>query len=368
MDTEVVVIGAGVIGLAVAFKVSEKGHTVILLEKEAGYGAGVSSRNTETIHAGIYYQAGSLKARLCLKGKRMLYEHCEKYNVKYKRAGKLFIAVSREELPRLEETRKQALNNGLDDLVELDEGLLRKLEPEIKAKAALLSPSSGIFDSHSFMRSLFILGKSKGVIFSPSSPALNAEPIKEGWKVQVGGREPTQVSCRVAVNAAGLYATDLSKKVFPGRRVPTLYPTKGSYVRYSGVSPVKHIIYPSIIPGVIEERVDASPDLAGSLRFGPNVEKSRNLEDFSLEPNLVDGMLGCIKRYLPDLDISRLHPDCAGIRPKIYGPGDPIADFRFDWAPVPGWLDLWGIESPGLTASLAIGEYVRDLITESGML
>lgn len=368
MDTEVVVIGAGVIGLAVAFKVSEKGHTVILLEKESGYGTGVSSRSTEMIHAGIYYQTSSLKACLCLKGKRMLYEHCERYNVKYKRVGKLFIAVTQEELPRLEETRKQALSNGLDDLVDISEKELRKIEPAIRGITALFSPSSGVFDSHSFMKSLFILGKSKGVIFSPSSPALNAEPIKEGWKVQVGGREPTSVSCRVVVNVAGLYTTDLSKKVFPDREVPVLHPVKGSYLRYSGASPVKHIIYPSILPGVIEERVDATPDIGGSLRFGPNIEKTKGLEDFTLDPGLVKSMSRAITRYLPGLDISRLHPDCAGIRPKIYGPGDPVADFRFDWAPVPGWLDLWGIESPGLTASLAIGEYVRDLIAERGIL
>ncbi len=368
MDTEVVVIGAGVIGLATAFKVSEKGYSVILLEKEPGYGTGASSRSTEMIHAGIYYQTGSLKGRLCLKGKRMLYQHCEKYNVKYKRVGKLFIAVSQEETPRLEETRSQALRNGLDDLVDMSEKELRKIEPEIRGKAALLSPSSGIFDSHSFMKSLFILGKSKGVIFSPSSPVLDAEPTREGWKVKIGGHEPTSISCRVVVNAAGLYAIDLSKKVFPDRKMPTSHPTKGSYLRYSGVSPVKHIIYPSILPGVIEERADATPDMGGSLRFGPNIEKTKGIEDFTLDPGLVESMSKGIKRYLPNLDVSRLHPDCAGIRPKIYGPGDPIADFRFDWAPIPGWLDLWGIESPGLTASLAIGEYVRDLIAEREIL
>ncbi len=368
MDAEVVIAGAGVIGLAAAHKISSKGHSVILLEKETRYGAGISSRNTETIHAGIYYQSGSLKAILCLKGKNLLYEHCERYKVKYKRTGKLFVAVTSQEISRLEQTRKQAFSNGLDDLVDLDEGALRKLEPDVKAKAALLSPSSGVFDSHGFMESLFLLGKAQGVILAVSSPLMDAESTKEGWNVMVGGSEPATISCKIVVNAAGLYAIDLSKKVFRGRTVPTLYPTKGSYVRYSGVSPVKHIIYPSIIPGVIEERVDASPDLAGSLRFGPNIEKCKNLEDFSLEPNLVEGMLGGIKRYLPNIDVSRLHPDCSGIRPKIYGPNDPVEDFRFDWAPIDGWLDLWGIESPGLTASLAIADHIYDLIKERDLL
>jgi len=367
MDADVVIVGAGVIGLAAAYKISSEGLSVILLEKESRYGAGASSRNTETIHAGIYYQSGSLKAKLCLRGKSLLYEHCGKYKVGYRRIGKLFVAVTDKEIGRLEQTRAQALKNGLDDLAEIDETGLRRLEPQLKGKAALLSPSSGILDSHGFMESLFLLGKEQGAILAVSSPAVGAEAIEGGWKVKVGGEEPTSVSCRIVINSAGLYAIELSKKVFPGRESPLLYPTKGCYVRYSGASLVNHIIYPSIIPGVIEERVDATPDLAGSLRFGPNIEKVSGLEDFSLRPDIVEDMTGGIKRYLPDIDTSRLHPDCAGIRPKIYGAGDPVKDFQFEWAPGEGWLDLWGIESPGLTASLAIAEHIVGLIKERNL-
>jgi len=361
MDTEFVIIGAGVIGLAIAYKISGKGHSVILLEKESRYGTGISSRNTETIHAGIYYQTGSLKARLCLEGKRLLYEHCEKFKIKYKRIGKLFIAVTTEETSRLERTHAQALQNGVDDLVFLDKRNLKKMEPFIKGEMALFSPSSGVFDVHGFMDSLFNLGKNNGVIFAPFSPVIAAEFSREQWKIAVGGKERTSIYCKSVINTAGLYAIELSKNIFPKRKTPTLYPTKGSYLRYSGDSPVKHIIYPSIVPGVIEQRVDAAPDISGSLRFGPNTENPNSIEDFSLDPDLVIKMSSGIKRYLPDLDISRLHPDCSGIRPKIYGPNDPIADFCFDWAPLPGWLDLWGIESPGLTASLAIANHVYSL-------
>lgn len=368
MDADVAIVGAGAIGLAIAYKISSQGYSVVLLEKESQYGTGISSRNTETIHAGIYYQTDSLKAKLCLKGKAMLYEHCGKYNVRYKRTGKLFVAVTSDEISRLKITHEQALANGLNDLIELDEKSLRELEPAVRGKAALLSPSSGIFDSHGFMKSLFALGRSNGVMFAASSPVEGAEVIREGWKVRIGGRQPTSLSCRVVVNTAGLYAIDLSKKVFPDRNVPKFYPVKGSYVWLSGKSPVSHIIYPSIIPGVIEMRVDAAPDLDGCLRFGPNVEETKSLEDFSLDPKLVENMIEGIRRYLPDIDISRLNPDCAGIRPKLYGSGDPVQDFRFEWALEEGWLDLWGIESPGLTASLAIADHVYNLIREKEIL
>lgn len=362
------IIGAGVIGLAIAFKISQKSHSVILVEKESQYGCGISSRNSEVIHAGIYYHTGSLKALLCLEGKRLLYEHCEKYQIRHKRTGKLFLAVTSEEISKLELTKKQATENGVDDLVELDESALRRLEPEIRGKAGLLSPSSGIFDSHGFMKSLFLLGQSNGVIFAASSPVVGADPVAVGWRVRVGGKEPTTISSKVVVNAAGLHAIELSKTVFPGRNIPTLYPTKGSYIRYSGKSSVKHIIYPAIVPGLIEERVDATPDLEGNLRFGPNTEKTDGLEDFSVASNIAEGMIPAIKRYLPNLDATHLYPDCSGIRPRIYDSGDAVEDFRFDWAPTPGWLDLWGIESPGLTASLAIAEHVCDLIKKRDIL
>lgn len=368
MDADVVVIGAGVIGLAIAERLSSEGRSVVILEKEPQYGTGVSSRNTETIHAGIYYQQGSLKASLCLEGKRLIYAHCEKYKVRHNRIGKLFVAVTKEELPRLALTKEQARKNGVDDIVELDRAGLKVMEPEVEGVAALLSPSSGIIDSHAFMKSLFAMGKDNGMIFAASSPVVGAERTAGGWRVLIGGSTPGEVKARSVVNAAGLYSVELAVKIFPKRRVPKLHPTKGSYLRYSGRSPLKHILYPAIVPGLIEERVDAAPDISGSLKFGPNVEITKGLEDFSVDPKLAEKMIGGIRRYLPHIEKEKLHPDCSGIRPKIYGPGEPVQDFRFEWADEPGWLDLWGMESPGLTAALAIARHVDDLMRAKEVL
>ena len=364
MDADVVVIGAGVVGLAIAARLAKKRYSVILLEKESKFGTGISSRNSEVIHGGIYYKTDSLKASLCLRGKALLYDHCKKYNVAYKKIGKLFLAVGSDEISRLEQTQSQAKLNGVEDLLELNQKALNRLEPELSGSAALLSPSSGIIDSHAFMKSMLGLAVGNKAVFVPLSPVENAEPIPDGWKIYIGGNEPTSITCNLVINSAGLHAIELSKKFFPKRKIPKFFPTKGSYLRYSGKSPLQHIVYPSIIPGRIEERVDATPDLGGSLRFGPNVEEAVSLEDFSIKDEIIPQMLPGIKRYLPNIDISRLHLDIAGIRPKIYGTGEDVADFRFDWAEENSWLDLWGMESPALTASLAIAEHVWSMANE----
>lgn len=368
MEADVIVIGAGVIGLAVARELARKGQSVILLEKEASFGRGVSSRNTEVIHAGIYYQTGSLKAGLCVRGRHLLYEYLAVHNINYRRIGKIIIATTPEEAKRLEVIRKQAEENGVNDLIELDKKQIKEIEPELQGDEALLSPFSGILDTHSFMKSLLKSGEAEGMIFAPSSSVIGAETERGYWRVRVGGCDPVSITCKAVINSAGLYATDLSKTVFPHRDVPQLHPRKGSYARYSGPSPLRHIVYPALIPGVIEERVDATPDLGGMLRFGPTSEAPRDIEDFSIVPGLISKIAPAIRRYLPCLDISMIAPDCAGIRPRIFGADAPVQDFRFEWAPIAGWLDLWGMESPGLTASLAIAEYVCQLIAEKGIL
>ena len=364
MDVNVVVIGAGVVGLAIAAKLAEKKYSVFLLEKESKFGTGISSRNSEVIHSGIYYKTGSLKASLCLRGKFLLYEYCKKYNVSHKKIGKIFLAVNSDEISRLESIQNQARLNGVEDLHELNQKELHRLEPELSGEGALFSPSSGIIDSHAFMKSILGVAESFGAVFVPVSPIENAERIPGGWKIHIGGKDPTSITCKTVINSAGLYAIELSKKIFPNRDVPRLYPTKGSYLRYSGRSPIKHIVYPAIIPGQIEERVDATPDLSGTLRFGPSVEETNGFEDFNLSSEIINRFIPSIKRYLPELDVSRLHLDQAGIRPKIIFDSDRNPDFIFDWADVDGWLDLWGIESPGLTSSLAIGEHVYNMFND----
>jgi L-2-hydroxyglutarate oxidase LhgO len=368
MKTDVIIIGAGVIGLSIAREISQNGFSVVILEKESSFGQGSSSRNSEVIHAGVYYKTNSLKALLSIRGKELLYEYCKTHNIPYKRIGKLFVAVDDDEIPQLEKTKKQGESNGLDDLILLDRDQLRDIEPEILGVQALFSPSSGVFDSHAFMQSLLQISEDNGAIFSHSSPFMGAEIRNDGWKVSIGGVKSTSIDARIIINAAGLYSTQLTKDIFPERKVPELIATKGCYLKYSGKSPLQHIVYPAITPGQIEERVDATPDLNGILRFGPNVEIPKSLHDYTINSSSVDQMKSGIKRYLPNIDESRLHPDFAGIRPKISIPGESVCDFQFDWNKESNWLDLWGMESPGLTSSLAIAEHVWGLIQDRNVL
>jgi len=368
LDTDLVVIGAGVIGLAVSYKFASKGHSVFLLEKEKQFGTGVSSRSSEVIHAGVYYETGSLKGSLCLKGKDLLYYHCEKYNVDHKKIGKLFIAVEENEIASLEKLKSQAEENGLMDLKYLNKSEIKKIEPSLNSCCALYSPSTGIVDSHGLMKSLFKLNENHDVTYASLSPVLNAEPMSNGWKVMVGGVDPISITTRMVINSAGLSAINISNKIFPERKTPKLSPVKGGYLRLSGSSPFNHIIYPAMIPGQIEERVDATPDLMNSLKFGPSVEKTNGLNDFSISEELIDRFYPSIKRYFPKVNKSKLHLDQAGIRPKIEIDGKKNSDFTFSWAPNKGWLDLWGMESPALTASLAISDYTYNLFLNKGLI
>lgn len=370
LDTEIIVIGAGIIGLAISYYFSKAGKKVILLESENNFGTGSSSRNTEVIHAGIYYKKNSLKSRLCFKGKNMIYEFCKKYSVRHKKIGKLFIAINSKEIEYLEKIKLQAELNGLLDLKFIQKNSIKNLEPALKCEAALISPSSGIVDSYSLMESLLRLSQDNGVIFSPKSPFLDAKFKSEYWEVYIGGKEPVKLNAKIVINAAGLNAINISHMVKSNKKIPTSNPIKGLYLRYSGKSPVKHIIYPALIPGEIEERADATPDLNNSLRFGPSVEKEEILKinDFTVNPNIKNRFLPLIKKYLPNIDDKKLHLDIAGIRPKVKTENLAVRDFMFEWGEEKGWLDLWNIESPGLTSSLAIGEYVFDKVKKSQIL
>jgi L-2-hydroxyglutarate oxidase LhgO len=368
LDADLIVIGAGVVGLAVSYTFSMKGKDVILIEKEKQFGTGVSSRNTEVIHAGVYYANGSLKNKLCLRGKELIYDFCKKNSVKHKRIGKLFVAIDENDVSKLELIIASAKNNGLKDLIELDSHQLQKAEPFVKGKSAILSPSSGIIDSHGFMQALMNLNISFGTTYAACSLVIGAEPISGGWCVKIGGVDPCTITSRVVVNATGLNALKLSSEIFPKRTIPKANPIKGAYLRYAGKSPIKHIIYPAIVPGIIEERVDATPDLSGSLRFGPSIEKTLGIEDFTTPTDLIERFTPKIKKYLPDIDESKLIIDQAGIRPKILSHGKNNEDFIFDWADDNGWLDLWGIESPGLTSSLAIGDHVYSMVDQLSIL
>jgi len=370
MDVDFIIIGAGVIGLSVARKISQNGYSVVILEKESYFGQGSSSRNSEVIHAGIYYKTGTLKAKLSIRGKNLLYDFCQKYSIPFKKIGKLFVALNDNEEARLEITKKQGLANGLNDLIFLDKNQLNKLEPELNAMSALFSPSTGIIDSHLFMQTLLAISEDNGTIFSPNSLVTGAELNNNGWKVFVEENSKNNffVTGKIVINCAGLYATQLAQNIFPNRLIPELAPSKGCYLKYIGKSPVKHIIYPALTPGKVEMRVDATPDLQGIIRFGPNVETPKSLTDFSLSANLVNDMKSGIMSYLPNINESLLRPDFAGIRPKIIIPGEDNPDFQFDWNIEKNWLDLFGMESPGLTSSLAVAEHVFKLLDDNQTL
>lgn len=361
---DVTVIGAGVVGISIAKSLSESGLSVLLLEKENRYGTGTSSRNSETIHAGIYYQPGTLKGKLCHRGKNLLYDYCQKNNVPHRKCGKLFIANTISEVERLDLIKKNAFENGIENLQSLDEIQLKKIEPELKAKAAILSPESGIIDSESLMNSLLNEFKVKHGIFLPLSTPHDIERIQNGWRFYLKEPHNTKVVTKLIINSAGLNAIELAQKVFKEKFLPLLYPLKGSYLKLAKKSPIHHIIYPALIPGVIEERVDAVPDLSGGLRFGPDVSVPTDLNDFKVSETLIKKFLPGIQKYLPQIQESDLQLCFAGIRPRIYSQSEKPKDFHIQWDETNGALNLLGMESPALTACLGIAELVDEKIKE----
>ena len=349
----------------------KKNLNVILLEKEKDFGTGISSRNTETIHAGIYYKKDSLKKDLCIKGKDLIYSFCNKFRVKYKKTGKIFIAVNKQDISRLDKIKLQGEQNGLNDLQFLNKNQIKKIEPNIRAEAGLLSPSSGVLDSYGLMQTLMNLCKDKGLNYSSFAEVNGAEPSKDLWVTNVYEKKNNlnyKIQSNVVINAAGLYSINLSKKIFSERKFPILKPTKGAYLKYIGKSPFKHIIYRAILPGKIEERIDATPNVFDELRFGPSVEITNGINDFAIDNKLIKKFYLHIKEYFPDIKIDKLQLDQVGIRPKIIEDNKKVSDFVFDWAPNSGWLDLWGIESPGLTACFAIGEHVYQMLHKKNMI
>lgn len=370
-DTDLLIIGAGVIGLAISYFFSQKGIKTILIDKERNFGSINSSRNTETIHAGIYYKENSLKHLLCIRGKELLYRFCDKYKIRFNKCGKIFIAQTIKDLEKINKIKKQANKNGLLDLKELDKNQIKKMEPLLKTSGGLFSPSTGIFDSYEFMQTLMNLCIENDIIYSNYCEAKSAELYYDGWEVNITNlREKNnfKIKARSVINSMGLNSINFFKNMYPKIKTPILNPIKGAYLKYIGKSPFKHIIYPAIDPGKIEERIDAAPTIFGELRFGPSVEETKNIDDFSVDKKLIKKFSYNIKKYFPKLDEKKLILDQAGIRPKIFEKNKEVSDFKFIWAPEGNWLNLWGIESPGLTSSLAIGEYVYEKFKKKGII
>lgn len=362
-EIDCVVVGAGVVGLAAARALALAGREVLVLEAAEGIGTETSSRNSEVIHAGIYYPAGSLMARTCVAGKHMLYAYCRERGIPHANCGKLIVATDEAEAGKLASIQARAAANGVPDLRRLTRAEALALEPELHCTAALLSPSTGIIDSHAYMLSLQGDAENAGATFVFHAPVLGGRATEAGVVIEVGGAEPMQLRCRTLVNSAGLHAPKLACAIagMPGRLVPTAYYAKGNYFTLTGRNPFSRLIYPVPVPGGLGTHLTI--DLGGQARFGPDVEWVQEI-DYEVDPRRGDSFYAAIRRYWPGLKDGALAPGYSGIRPKIVPPGAPAQDFTI-LGPgehgVPGLVHLFGIESPGLTASLALGDLVREV-------
>jgi len=359
-----VVIGAGVAGLAVARSLALAGHEVIVLEAEGAIGTATSSRNSEVIHAGIYYPPGSLKAKLCVAGRLALYLFLAERGIPHRRCGKLIVAADPAQIAGLEKLHAQARANGVADLRMLTAHEARALEPQLACVAALESPSTGIVDSHAFMLALRGEAEDHGAAIAFRSPLLAGRIRKSGIELEVGGAEPMRLLAQTVVNCAGLFAQDVARRIegFPAERIPPAYYCKGNYFSLSGRSPFSRLVYPA--PEAAGLGVHLTLDLAGQARFGPDVEWIERI-DYDVDPGRAEVFYDAIRSYWPDLKDGALQPAYSGIRPKLQARGQPASDFLIQ-APadhgVPRFINLFGIESPGLTAALAIGDHVRGLV------
>jgi L-2-hydroxyglutarate oxidase LhgO len=359
-EVECVVVGAGVIGLAAARALALAGREVLVLERAWTIGFETSSRNSEVIHSGIYYPAGSLKATSCVSGRQRLYAYCRDHGVPHAQLGKLIVAAHGGEIPSLEKIAAAARANGVDDVEWLSAAQAQRLEPALNCVAALLSPSTGIIDSHALMLAYQGEAEAAGAMIVLRTPTLSAITGADGFDLTVGGDEPGTIRCRFLVNAAGLHAPAFARTIagLPSQTIPPAYFCRGVYFTLSGHSPFKRLVYPVPPPGGLG--VHITLDLAGQARFGPDVEWITGV-DYRVDPARGDAFYAAVRSYWPGLRDGALQPGYAGIRPKISGPGEPAADFVIQGPAthgVPGLVNLYGIESPGLTASLPLADEV----------
>jgi len=358
-----IVVGAGVVGLAVARSLALAGREVVVLEAEPEIGMHTSSRNSEVIHAGLYYKDDSLKARLCVEGKELLYRYCEDRNIPHQRIGKIIVASHENESANLKAIHKQALKNGVGDLRFVDAAHVREMEPAVQCDSGLFSPSTGIIDSHSLMLSMQADIEAHGGSVLTHSRVSSVANAASGFRLTVEDLAE-EFSCKTFINAAGLWATDIATEVgqLDAEHSERIHFVKGQYFAYQGKSPFNHLVYPIPIDGGLG--VHATNDMGGSARFGPDIEWVNTI-DYAFDDGKKDRFVESIKKYFPGLDESKLTPAYTGIRPKLTGPGDEARDFIIQGPAehgVAGLVNLLGIESPGLTASLAIGDYVKSLL------
>lgn len=361
-DVDAVVIGAGAVGLACARALALTGRVVVVLEPAAWPGAGISSRNSEVIHSGLYYPTGSLKHRMCVEGRRMLYAYLESRGVPHRKCGKLVVATDVDEQLKIEGLFALGQANGVEGLSLVSQAQVAAREPEVNATAALFAAETGVFDTHQYLLALIADIEGAGGHIAYRTPLRGAKYNGSGFRVHVGGGDSWTFSTPILVNSAGLAAPDVARLVdgVVDTVIPTYRFARGVYFRHAGSGPFSHLIYPAPVDGGLG--VHATLDMEGNLRFGPDVEwlpegTTAATLDYTVSVDRAEQFVAAIRRYWPGLAAERLQPDFAGIRPKLSGPGEPAADFRID-RPAPGLVHLYGIESPGLTSSLAIARHV----------
>ncbi len=362
---QVLVVGAGVIGLAVARAAARRGHDVVIAEATGGVGHGVSSRNSEVIHAGIYYPTGSLRARHSTRGRRMLYDFCVSHAVAHKKCGKLIVATDAAEQAKVETLLAQGRKNGVEGLELIGGNAARALEPELSCIGALSSPESGIVDSHGYMLALWGELEDRGGSIAFETPVERIAFAAQRWQVQFGGNDAGTAAFDAVVNAAGLGAQKIARRIegYPPEKIPPLVLAKGNYFGFAGKPVFSRLIYPTPVDGGLG--VHVTLDLAGRMRFGPDVEWIDH-ESYTVDPQRADTFYGRIRAYWPSVPAGSLVPDYCGIRPKLSGPGEPQSDFMIAGERehgLPRLVCLLGIKSPGLTASLSLAEQVIDELT-----
>ncbi|NWF77560.1 MAG: NAD(P)/FAD-dependent oxidoreductase [Chloroflexi bacterium] len=368
-EIDVAIIGAGVVGLATAGEITQGKKEIFVFEKNRTFGLETSSRNSEVIHAGIYYPEDSLKAKLCVEGKSLLYKLCDKHNIAYKKLGKIIVAVNANEITQLEKIYQQGRKNGVEDLMLLSQTELKKLEPNVEARAGLLSPSSGILDSHTLLKYLYNQAREKGAQFVFNTEVIGIERAGAKYKVQIKDRDGiSDVIAHVVVNCAGLNSDKIAQLagIDIGKVGYKLHYCKGEYFSLSSKyrNIVSRLIYPT--PEQAGHGIHVTMGLDGRVRLGPNARYVQTL-DYAVDETQKEAFCNSVKRFLPCVEFEDLEPESAGIRPKLQGPGDSFRDFVIaheEKIGFPGLINLIGIESPGLTASLAIARYVGGMVKE----
>jgi L-2-hydroxyglutarate oxidase LhgO len=367
-DIDCLVIGAGVVGLAAARALALAGREVVIAEAAEGIGTQTSARNSEVIHAGIYYPPGSLKARVCVEGRKLLYAYLRERGLPHRACGKLIVGTHAGQRPALEVIAERAQAAGAGSLRWLDAHEARALEPEVTCEIALLSPETGVIDSHALMLSLLGECEAAGGSLALNTPILGWRCEAKGFSVDFGGSDPATYTADTVVNSAGHGAPRLLSLLegFPPEHVPKQYFAKGNYFSLLGKQPFSHLVYP--IPEAAGLGIHATIDMAGRVKFGPDVEWVEHDQDLIVDAGRAERFYAAIRTYWPGLPDGALVADYAGIRPKLHGPTEPMPDFRIDGPAihgVPGLVNLLGIESPGLTSSLSIAELVVERLAES---